>query len=225
MSLLSTSTVPNLALTGAELKQVILDNLKQVLDNDCQFNPFITYRRAAFTVTVVLHAINPDTVVPKPRARAQTFPKADPGKGIEAKLPLDLLPDEEGVLIGLERTVTVDNPNLTRVHHGIPIVVAQKAMPAPDEIFPKIDKQELRYEPGDFPPLAAPVDTDVSEREAQKLGVTARDAKAEETLRRVKEQVAKSITAPDALPQPEDVVQGAVRNRRKPKEEPDAAVE
>lgn len=167
MSLLSNNTVPNKPLTGKECAQVIVDNVRQLLDNDCMFNPSIAYRKLAFTVTVTVHAA--DLSDPKPRAEARTRVRAE--GVIEGDAPL-VNPPEDAQFMAVERTVTVDNPNVTRVHHDLPIRVQQKALPnGPNDLFPKIETQELRYEKGEFPPLTEPVDKDVTEREAKRLGV------------------------------------------------------
>lgn len=166
MSLLSNNTIPNKPLTGKECAAVVVDNVRQMLDADCMFNSTIAYRKLAFTVTVTVHAA--DTSDTKPRAEAQT--RIRPNGVIEGNAPLPN-PPEDAQFMAIERKVTVDNPNLTRVHHDLPIRVQQRALPQPNDPFPKIETQELRYEKGDFPPLPEPVDTDVTEREATRLGV------------------------------------------------------
>ena len=55
----------------------------------------------------------------------------------------------------------------------MPDVVVPGETPAPQEAFGKsFETQEFHYDPQGMPPVAEPVVTDVSEREAQRMGVS-----------------------------------------------------
>lgn len=168
-----------------EYVDAIVALAKEQLAADCMFNVNnLAYRKAAFTLTAVVHSepdnhrcaatvyvtVAPEYVgPPKPRATFRTYVRhrTEP---LESDAPLsESGPD--AVFVALERRVEVDNPNLTRIHHALPIKVVAREMPDAGNPFPRINTREIRYEPGDYPPLAEPQDTDVSEEWARKFGV------------------------------------------------------
>jgi len=167
MATLSERTVPNKGLVSTELAAIIVDHVREMLAHDYQFNnPTLLYRKAAFTVTVVVHAIDPSN--PVPRAAAQTHNRVS--DVLAGEVPLEGA-GEDAVFAGLERRVDIENPNLHRVHHDLPIKIQQRGQPKPGDPFGSVENIELRYDKTDFEPLP-PVETvDVTEREAAKAGV------------------------------------------------------
>lgn len=92
----------------------------------------------------------------------------------------------EAVLVALERDVDNDNPNLARVHNDLPIKIQERVPPPPPQVsqipgelpltettvqFPEIRNTEIRYDKTQYPEAKPPVDRDVSEAAAEKLGV------------------------------------------------------
>lgn len=166
---MQSESVKQRALNGRELADVIVDNVRQVLENDCFFLPTVAYTRCAFSFVITVHGaglLQPVEV--RSRVRKEG--------AIEGEAPL-AEPEEDAQFAALERSVTVDNPNLTRIHHGMPITVTVKVPPATaDNPFPSFEERKIEYSAGDYPPLPEPVNKDVTEREAGRLGVKTRDA-------------------------------------------------
>lgn len=166
---LSDTTLPNKPLNGQELKEIIVAKFRDALDKDCMFLPTVTYARVAFTALVTVHTSHPAMREFEVRTRAR--PSAD--LPYEGEVPLKD-PPPGAQLVALERTVDLENPNLERVHAGLPIktVTRKGAGPAtPGDPFPAFETHEIRYDPHDYPPPPEPKDEDVSLREARKLGL------------------------------------------------------
>ena len=161
---LSSESVKQKALNGSELAQVIVDHVRDVLAKDCFFLPTIAYTRCAFSFVITVHGAGLlQAVEVKSRVRKEG--------AIEGEAPLEN-PDGDAQFAALERKVTVENPNLTRIHHGLPITVTVKVPPAtPENPFPAFEEKKIEYAAGDYPALPEPVDKDVTQREAPKLGV------------------------------------------------------
>ena len=173
---LSTETIPNKPLNGEELKRVILDNVRQRLDSDCFFNATIAYTRCAFSFTITVHGAGLQQAV---EVRSRT--KA--AGAIEGEAPLENVEENDSQFTALQRDVKVDSPNLTRIHHGMPITTQVKQPPpTANDPFPSFELQKITYEPGDHPPLAEPKDTDVTEEAAKKLGVKTAGARARQRM-------------------------------------------
>jgi hypothetical protein len=84
---------------------------------------------------------------------------------------LKLETDEEYDVHSFEVETDVDNPNLVRVHAGIPIEITAKIPAAPGDLFPRLETHEVAYDPADFPKPAEPVTIDTSAKTAAALGV------------------------------------------------------
>lgn len=166
---LSNDTLPQKPLNGQELKEIIVAKFRDALDKDCMFLNTVTYARVAFTAMVTVHTSHP--AMREFEVRTRTRPSAD--LGYEGEVPLkDPPPDAQ--LVALERTVDLENPNLERVHAGLPIktVTRKGTGPAtPGDPFPAFETHEIRYDPHDYPPPPEPKDEDVSLREARRLGL------------------------------------------------------
>jgi hypothetical protein len=179
---LKSQTLPNKALTGEELRHILVKNFDKMLANDYAFMRTIAYSRVAVTLSATMHLGQPKEV-----HVTRSYTKAD--GVIEGEVPL-VEPDDAAVLIGLERDVVLDNPNLARVHHDLPIKVQGNAppramdytTPLPGEPpppfmtdpFPQVQTKEFRMDPTQYPPMTAPVDRDVSAEKAKGLGVKTR---------------------------------------------------
>ena len=184
---LKSEQIPNKALNGEEVSQIAAKQFQQMLASDYSFQKGIAYRRVAFTITATFHFGHPhQPVVVKSRVK--------PDGVIEGEAPLNPSPEgTEAAVAAIEREVKLDNPNLARVQHDMPVRVQearpprpipQSDHPIPDEppemllhAGPEIINHEIRYDKKDYPALEpAPVTTDVSEREAARLGARARTA-------------------------------------------------
>ena len=174
---LTTDKIPNKALNGREVLEIAVQEFRAMLERDCMFLKTVAYRRVGITFTAVFDFGNPHPVH-EVRSRVKA------AGVVEGEAPLTPEP-EEGELRALERKVELENPNLERVHHDLPIKVQGPPRPAqvivpdntipgepPAEILqvPVVETKELRYDKTQYPEPKAAVDTDVSEREAKRLG-------------------------------------------------------
>lgn len=182
---LSSDKIPNKMLTGPELLEIAVQEFRSMLSKDFAFQGSIAYRRAAFTLSGTFHLGVPFPADHIARSRVK------PEGAIEGEVPLVEVPGEETHLVSLERDISLDNPNLARVQHDMPIVVQEKKPPKsrdintpllPGEIpqdianpFPEIETHNLRYDKAGYPPADPPVDRDVSDKKAKELGVKGRN--------------------------------------------------
>lgn len=171
---LSSETLPNRPLNGREVMECVLADLRKMMENDCAFLPGIAYRRVGYRVTVVANL-----------GSSMTAPTTVNVTGGE-KMPIS---DDDGIVVGLEQEVKIENPNLARVHRGIPVTFQQRMPPepikysslVPGEIPPqvtdpflKVETKEVRIDPKQYPAEAQAPVVDVSEREAKVLSIPAR---------------------------------------------------
>lgn len=176
---LKSDQLPNRMLNGEEIRKIAVQHLDQLLSTDCMFLRQAAYRRCAMKITATFHFGSPSgdyAVELSPRL----------GSELSRQLPLTPVEGEMTVLRALEREVSLENPNLQRVAHGLPITITERkppepvvaAHPIPGEVpeailnpFPTVVTQEIRYHPENFERPPEPVDTDVTAREATKLGL------------------------------------------------------
>lgn len=178
MSLLE-EKIPNKSLNGAEVLEIAVREFRAMLERDCMFLKTIAYRRVAMTLGATFHFGRPMAEhVVKSRVRA--------GGVVEGEAPLDP-PEDEAVLVSLERDVALDNPNLARVHHDLPIRVQERSLPKtptpsnlpgeppmPADPFPEIVTKEIHYDKTQYPEGPAPVDRDVSAEKSTAMGLKPR---------------------------------------------------
>ena len=177
---LRSEKIPNKKLGGDELLEIAVRHFRDRLASDCMFSRQIAYGRVAFSIEATFHLGQPHQEhVVKSRVR----PDAD--GVLEGEAPLALDGEEDASLIALRREVEIDNPNLARVHNGLPIktvqkaeertVVVESALPGePAEVihdFPAFTVREHLYDKDQYPPQQPAVDSDVSDRKAKQLGV------------------------------------------------------
>lgn len=178
---LKSQTLPNKRLNGAELKEILCQRFRELLDKDYAFLPTLAYARVGVNMTLTLHV---GGVVGEHVVRSYTKPD---GTGvIEGEPPLADPPDDQAV-VALDRRFQMDNPNLERVHADLPITFQQRAPqappqeytpplpgePPPDAIIKPYDVETVvvRYDKTQYPEPSAPVDTDVSAEKGKELGV------------------------------------------------------
>jgi hypothetical protein len=180
--------IENKALNGEELLEVAVSEFRDMLKRDCAFLRTIAYRRAAFTLSATFHLGSPVREhVMRSHVRKQ-------GEVVEGETPL-VNPPEDSVVVALERDVKVENPNLARVHHDLPITLIERMPSKPprldgmipgeppiNDMFPQFETTKIRYEKDQYPAPVPPVDRDVSEKAAQRLGVKVRPARVKDEL-------------------------------------------
>lgn len=147
---LSSEVVPNKALSGSELAQLMLHDLAQVLERDGMFTHYVAYGRVAYKVRIEIQMDNPTF----PRHEVQTRARAKVGTPLEGEPPLAQPTSEDALDMILERDRVVDSPNAARVESGQPITVqiVQEG---------KLRTKEVRFDPDDVPEPQV-VDRDLS---------------------------------------------------------------
>lgn len=233
--------LPNRSLSGPELKQITLYELREMMKVDPAFSPKIAYQVAAFTITVLyalpfphephqltsrvpslkVAAVLTGEVLANCVARefermtaldyifgsSGAYKKADivitlavhvgnpvatedsdANGEIQGEVPLKAPLPKENSFIGLQRIVTLTNPNIDRIAHDLPIVI-QRSAPAtpilhesplkgepPASLInpPTVINDEHHYDKTQFPVERPPVDKDVTLLLAAKFGVPVR---------------------------------------------------
>lgn len=213
---LKSDTLPNKALLGTELRAIAVKQFDEMLSRDYAFAHTVAYRSVAITIEATFHLgkphephvvksyTKPDGLitggVPLPEicqcshSREQhsghTIMVGEPDRDNCSACDCEHWNPEDAVLVSLERKITLDNPNLARVHHDLPIKISERKPPQPIpyenqlpgeppppfmlDPYPQMQTTEIRYDPKDYPPLDPPVDRDVSDAKAEQLGVKKR---------------------------------------------------
>jgi hypothetical protein len=169
---LSSERVENKPLTGPEIKDLCAHLLRKALDAEWAFHPGTSYPRVGLELTAKFHFLS------------VSMPKVEPRVRIEAPLesaPLRDVPEgsDEGV-IALKIEKTVENPNLERVHAGIPITVTSKTGAAPGQMFPRVEHHQVTYDPSEYPVPEPPTQTDLSAETAKEWNVKVAEPPVEE---------------------------------------------
>ncbi len=170
--------LPNRALTGPELKKIALVEFERMLDSDYAFQGSVAYRQVAIEIRAVFHLGFPH---PVHELQSRVQPNAE--GTVAGAPPLNPVPEESSV-VGLRREVRLENPNLDRITHGLPIVVQRATPPVanmPDSTLPGesaaiamqagFETIEHKYDASTMPETAQPVDTDISQEAAERFGV------------------------------------------------------
>jgi hypothetical protein len=137
---LSTEMVANKPLSGAELVEVIVKDLRVLLDGDAMFRSHVAYGKVKYSVSVELTLANPTY----PKHVAQTRPR-EIGPEIEKS-------DEKVGPVRFTRTREVVSPNVTRIANGLPVTVIAK-------VDGQAVERKLDYEGKvELPPQPEPLD-------------------------------------------------------------------
>ena len=160
---MSTERVPNDPLTGPECIEFCCHLLRKALQNEWAFKQGSSYPRIGIELTAKFHFLS------------VSMPKVNPIFRVEAPAeqpPLKDIPEgaAEGVL-GLKIEKIVENPNLERVHAGLPITVMTKQGAMPGKMFPTVERHEVVYDPKDYPSVDPPTITDITAETASEWNV------------------------------------------------------
>jgi hypothetical protein len=106
------------------------------------------------------------------------IPDADVGSGgvlgLDEMNPAPKIQDlgaQDSGVVALKIEKTVENPNLERVHAGMPIQIVSKAGAQPGEMLPRIETHAVIYDKEGYPEPEPPKQTDISEETAKTWGV------------------------------------------------------
>lgn len=185
---LSTEKIYNKMLIGPEVVEIMCKEFRAMLERDCMMGKQIAYKKVTATLTATFNFGYPHPPGHKIVSRLKPEQVEDGQEpvmmGELAKLPG--VPEDEQAVVALERDVKIDNPNLARVQHDMPIVVQERKPPQPvnpgnilpGEMpaavlnpFPEVETHKLTYDKTQYPEANPSVDRDVSEAAAEKLGV------------------------------------------------------
>ena len=179
MSSLRQDQIPNKPLNGEEVKAIAAKEFLAMLDRECMLTRGIAYRRVAISFSATFHLGSPHQPL---EIKSRTHPTDG---AVEGEAPLIPEP-EDAALVAVERDIALDNPNLARVHHDLPIKIQERMPPRPitmDPVIPgeppqavtdpysEFKNTELRYDKTQYPDAPPPVDRDMSEAKAAALGV------------------------------------------------------
>lgn len=212
---LKSESLPNKRLLGTEVRAIAVKQFDEMLSRDYAFMHTAAYGRVAISFSVTFHLgkphephvvrsyTKPDDLIAGEVPLTEVLCKCGHTEslhfekgcvagdvGVEACDCKTYVPD--AVLVSLERDITLDNPNLARVHHDLPIKVTDRKpprempynTPLPGEPpppfmldpYPQMETKEIRYDSKDFPPMEPPVDRDVSDTKAEQLGLKKRSS-------------------------------------------------
>lgn len=139
---------PQKALTGEELKKIVLNNVSSMLDMDGMLAGHVAYGRVAFDVTIKFHTNRPveptwdnKTVSRKPTVQElEKFPEL----GALETFPLKN-PPEDAVTMGRKRKREITSPNTARIENALPIDVITRDQGG------QIIEKKILYETSDLP--------------------------------------------------------------------------
>lgn len=177
---LSTDKIANKMLTGTELKECAVAEFRAMLERDYMFTNKVAFKRVAFTLGATFHFSYPSP------ADYKLYSRTKKEGALEGEVPLANVDPDDSEVVALERDVNLDNPNLARVQHDLPIIVQERRPPqssaqesmipgeppaALTNLFPQVVTHELKYDKTQYPKGPEPVDRDVSDVKAAELGV------------------------------------------------------
>lgn len=147
---LSTETVPNLPLTGKELAELIIKDLKARLDADGMFTEYVGYGRVSYEVGVTIRTANWHYPVHTSTKRSKA-----PGTGELEKNPKlsaiegHPLGDAPGTVeLKTSRGRKIESPNRARLENDMPVKVSSYE-------HGRVMERELRYDrPAEVDPAA-----------------------------------------------------------------------
>lgn len=140
---------PNKPLSGVELKQIIMTDIGNILDQDSMLTSHIAYNRAAYSVTVKIMTGNP--IIPNwnnrtasKKSTPQQIEKNEAMASVES-FPLQLGEEDTPANLGVERTRQIISPNQSRIENGIPVLISFRGADG------DVHEEKVMYEPDMLP--------------------------------------------------------------------------
>lgn len=144
-------TVVNKALSGDELKKIILADFARLADNEGMLSSCVAFGKVGYSIVLSLHMDNPH--VPDTKIELTSKPIAhnlinDDNRELEAidTAPLPS-PSPIAEVGALELTRKIDNPNAERLRNEIPIPVITRGHDGTTQT------EQILYPPDHFPEL------------------------------------------------------------------------
>jgi hypothetical protein len=146
-------------LSGKELAEVILNDVREMLEKDGMFSAYAGYGRVGYSLHLIMEMDN------------LTYPTHKTGvKGGE--MPL-VSPSESAVALDVTKARQIVSPNAVRILNNLPIKVTSV------EGGRIVEHVVTGYDPADVPPQPEPVVTDNSQAATAKIRRRAKGAKEE----------------------------------------------
>jgi hypothetical protein len=145
--------VPNEPLTGRELVEIVVNDVRSIMQRNGMFSDYVAYGRVAYTVTVKFHFANPLCSEHQVKVRSRSQPGVP---AIEGEPPLSN-PGEQEAVLALQREREITSPNAERIIAGMPIKVTVRS-------GDRLETKKLQYDKNRVPPRAEPEDVDISEQ-------------------------------------------------------------
>ena len=174
----SRETVHNAALSGAELKRIILADFEKLLVNEGYLSDYMAFGRVGYEITIRLHLDNPLTPEAlshiSSRAIGQNLVRESPQLGAVEPAPLDQ-PSPEALAGASAIRREIDSPNEERLRNDMPVPVIVQQQDGTKTVeyvkYPKdivegegkiivSDRTEEARAAWGLPPLAAPEQVD-----------------------------------------------------------------
>ena len=171
----SNETIPNKALSGAELKAIMKEKFAHLLSNDSMLSDHLAYGRISYDITIRLDFDNPYYAMPIVNTIASSpvgknIVKSAPElEAIESGPPLKAPHTDKRMSSGTKIRHEINNPNKERLAHGMSVPVDVKR-----------NDGSIRTESIDYPRQMLSdkglgqsnvVVTDISEQTRRELGV------------------------------------------------------
>jgi hypothetical protein len=121
---------PNRALSGVELKELIVKDLESILEQDSMLASHIAYSRVSYSVNVKIQTANP--MMPnwsnKVKSRKSTAQQVEGKPQMQAveSFPLTRGKEEEAMDAGVERTRVIVSPNQSRIENGLGVPITRR---------------------------------------------------------------------------------------------------
>lgn len=184
---LSSSQIPNLPLAGPELKMYcssilqnelelrsvpesiladVVDALCAAMSNDFLFLAGTSYPNVRVELEVRLHYRDGECEYSL-RPVIHTANPLDKVHPVFVRVSTPLSNRDNVKTEAFTLMAAVDNPNLVRVHYGLPIVLTRRKDPDPGQIFSEVVSEALEYNPADFDEPTPPSVKDETEEVAE----------------------------------------------------------
>lgn len=120
MSPTSAEVIPNRALSGSELRELLVRDFTRALDAEGLLSAHLAYGRVSYTVGFRLHLDNPN----RPTGGvdiSSRIPAANDRSPAPTEAPPLASPSADAVVGGMELSRSVTSPNAERLREGLPV--------------------------------------------------------------------------------------------------------
>jgi hypothetical protein len=134
-------TLPNRALTGEELKELLRQDFERLLDGEGLLQPYIAYGRVGYEIILRMHLDNQMNGTSESAIKSR-----QPARNADSQPPIDTPPlvgaSKDALVAGTILERQIDSPNEERIRAGMPIPVE---VTQPDRT---VTHEQVRYPKG-----------------------------------------------------------------------------